>query len=134
MTEHKQIILSLANSIPNFNWRGFRKELNNVLDNQLDYLKFIPDGYVIDRDAKTVHLWEVVCSNDITGNKLTALLQFWWEMDCYGWRVHLTILNGKLIQTLSDDDLCDIFYDWGTDYTHIPAPTTLKHRGAYALA
>lgn len=135
MTEHKQIILSLEASIPNFKWRGFRKALNTALpDGEVGYTKFIPDGYVINKDTKTIQLWEVVCSSDITGQKLIALLQFWWEMDAYGWSIEITILNGKLIQTLSDIDLCDLFYEWGTDYTHLPAPANLKHKGTYALA
>ncbi|CAB4184298.1 hypothetical protein UFOVP1362_27 [uncultured Caudovirales phage] len=98
---------------------------------------FVPDGYVIDPQAKKVTLYEVVCSNDITKAKLTKLLNFWFEMDSCSWNVDLKIVREgqRVTQTISDEALCALFYDWnpwlGEEGRPVPG---LLGAGQYDLA
>lgn len=141
MSTHTDIINNLVATVPGFRKAGMVKALTAAfiaIEYDFDVrVAFVPDGYVIDPQAKKVTVYEVVCTNDITKAKLTKLLNFWFEMDSCSWNVELKIVREgqRVTQTISDEALCTLFYDWnpwlGEEGRPVPG---LLGAGQYDLA
>ncbi|MCM2275917.1 MAG: hypothetical protein NDI75_14100 [Candidatus Didemnitutus sp.] len=55
--------------------------------------RFIPDLWKIDRENKTIHLYEVEDTHPLTQKKLMQLHDYWWAMDAISWTVTLTVFD-----------------------------------------
>ena len=142
MTHHNKIINDLTESVLGFKQVGLTKALTTAFiavedDFGFDVpVTFVPDGYVVDPQVKKVILYEVVCTNDLSKRKVAKVLDFWFDIDSCGWSVELKIVRegGRVVQTLSDEALCRLFYEWdpwlGTAGRIVPS---LQGAGRYDL-
>jgi len=55
--------------------------------------RFVPDLWWIDRERNTIHLFEIEDTHPLPPDKLSALHNYWWDMDAWGWDLTLTVFD-----------------------------------------
>src|ERR1051325_2279125 len=55
--------------------------------------QFIPDLWWIDKEADTIHLFEIEDTHPLTQDKLALVHNYWWDMDAISWKVELTVFD-----------------------------------------
>ncbi|MDR2239011.1 MAG: hypothetical protein LBE33_01030 [Zoogloeaceae bacterium] len=81
---------------------GFNRSLIEAMEHEVDkeelthLLKgnrIIPDAYRIDREHRTVFLFEVEDTNTISPDKLKKLSEIWYRLDCLGWEMRVFLID-----------------------------------------
>ena len=110
---HKLAIHRFVVSNPSWHISRLKKRLNDVLDDPMPALGFVPDAFELDTANKTVRLVEVDGSSYVNAKKLQTICEFWFELDCRGWfcELHILQLFTKKVSVLTDDDLSEHWYE-----------------------
>lgn len=127
MNLHEQIIVNFMDENPYWERFKLREKLNKTFKNiekqeQQEYFKndewadpfptlnYIPDGFWIDVENKTLNLLEVDGTSGTTKEKLGKMIDLWWAMDDLSWSLTLTSIsvNTKAESFMSDDKFCKL--------------------------
>jgi hypothetical protein len=94
MSKHEQIIVDFIEKNPHWKKFQFRKELNKFFaDDPFEILNYIPDGFYIDKEKRTVNLLEVDGTSGTTTAKLNKMIDLWWQIDGRSWFLTLTSIS-----------------------------------------
>jgi hypothetical protein len=110
MTKHELAIRAFLAEHPTWRRVGLRKAVNAAMKCEDDMLtqslKFVPDAFLVDANAKRVRLLEVDGHSALTPHKVELLKSFWWHLDGCGWFLDLTVIHlfTGLQSFAADDD------------------------------
>lgn len=82
---HSAMIAQLSINDPEIRAKGFWRAviaLSDDLDEPVRKQRFLPDAYKINHATHEIEIHEVVRTNDLTENKLTAMGLLWGDFDC----------------------------------------------------
>ena len=129
MSKHEKIIVDFM--AENLNWERFRlREMLNKTFKDIEkeeygndfnkeewedpfpVLNYIPDGFYIDIENKTLHLLEVDGTSGTTENKLSKMIDLWWHIDSLSWCLTLTSIsvNTRAKSFMDDQTFADIAF------------------------
>ena len=112
-----EILLSYANNIKKI---GFKENLLNEIKKDIDTKEiidiedtiesiktthFVPDAYLIDKDKKTVYIFEIEDTNKLSINKLYELVYLWECLDYIYWELRV-IVTDRYLYNWRNIDLC----------------------------
>jgi hypothetical protein len=94
MSKHEKVIKDFMHFNKNWERYNLRQKLNNIfVDDPLEPLNYIPDGFFIDVENRILNLLEVDGTSGTTKIKLRKLIDLWWQMDGRCWELTLTSIS-----------------------------------------
>lgn len=91
--KHEKGVEFFERTVHGFQRKNLCKKISLATDSDIPYRGYIPDGFMIDHEKRTLHLFEVDGSSYTNALRLSKLEALWWEIDGAGWFMNLTILD-----------------------------------------
>jgi hypothetical protein len=129
MSKHEQIIMDFMAKNPSWERFKLREMLNKTFKDvekeeygsdfnkeewvePFPVLNYIPDGFYIDIENKTLHLLEVDGTSGTTENKLSKMIDLWWHIDSESWSLTLTSISvhSKAKSFMDDQHFAEIAF------------------------
>jgi len=85
---HAEALAELAQVVPGLETRGFAHAIRRLLDGK-NGPGFVPDAYQVDRDHRTLRLWEIELHHPIPDAKMDRIAWLWFLLDCEEWALEL---------------------------------------------
>jgi hypothetical protein len=109
MNKHEAEVFSKL-GIPNMQHKDFKKNCMKAIepDDSIN-IQFVPDGYVITEETKTVTVYEVENTNPLTEDKLDHIAYVFMTFDYYYWTLELKTIDRH--GNVNDFDLTKQYYN-----------------------